>query len=464
MTVKPSGQVNQWFTRRLLTRRSITYNGHGATNALMRPAHIILMDVERDVPHIPGEDHYQDAWIVLFFRSTPRAIIVLDLSASVELNEALLRKEFSRIREAGHDEPLLKLAAPDLPSISVVVPTIAQDIGEVTRCVDGLGNLEYPDFEVILVDNRLAVPTPDSLSSLTTTRPWLRVVREPRPGISAARNRGIAEAKAAIIAFTDDDVSVDREWLRAAATRFVLEPQLDVVTGLVLPLELENATQVWYERYFGGFGGVRSFLPVTLEINPSKTWLSSPGRINESDSHHRFLRRSSLYGVGRYVVGANMVFRKSALERIHGFDVALGTGTPSRGGEDLAATISVLWSGGKIGYEPSAFVFHRHRREYSQLLNQLDGSGIGFTAMLTSLVRQDPRHAIAILVQLPLASARLAMQGMRRLRGESVGEPRAQSASRTHLYPSRLFRREFMGYFRGPLAYARSVGEAKRHQ
>ncbi len=430
----------------------------------MRPAHIMVMDVDCDVPSLPGEDHYKDAWTVLCFRGTPRAVVVLDLSASVEANQARLREEYSKVREAHRDEPLVTLTAADLPRISVVVPTIAHDVNEVSRCIDGLGGLDYPDFEVVLVDNRQSIPTPDTLSSLAVSRPWLRVVREPRPGISAARNRGVIESRADLIAFTDDDVSVDREWLRAAATRFAIEPQLDVVTGLVLPQELENETQIWYERYFGGFGGVRSFRPVTLEINPSKTWLSCPGRLNEFDSHHRVLKKSSLYGVGRYVVGANMVFRRSALERIHGFDVALGTGTPSRGGEDLAATISVLWSGGKIGYEPSAFVFHRHRREYPQLLNQLDGSGIGFTAMLTSLVRRDPRHAIALVVQMPLASARLFVQSVRRLRGESVGELGAQHSSNTHLYPSRLFRREFAGYFRGPLAYARSVSRGQKHQ
>ncbi|MBW4078732.1 MAG: glycosyltransferase [Acidobacteria bacterium] len=455
-------------------RRSAWITGHDTASARkirpaqpdsafdVRPARIMMVDVEKPAPRFAPDGQFRDAWTILCLRHVPRAIVVLDLSASTDVNETRLQEEYAKILTSHRDEPVLTPSTATPPRISVVVPTIASNIEELSQCVDHLAQLEYPDYEVLLIDNRRTVPNPDPLDRLTRDKPWIRVFREERPGISAARNKGINESSGELIAFTDDDVRVDRQWLQAIADRLVRDPTLDAITGLVLPAELESAAQIWYEQYFGGFGGVRSFQCVTVQLKPVRTRFSIPGRLNELDTNERVLRRSSLYGVGRYVAGANMAFRRTALARIRGFDVALGTGTPSRGGEDLAAIISVLWSGGRVGFEPAAFVFHKHRKEYAQLLTQLDGSGIGFTAMLTSLVRRDPRHFVAMLAQLPLASARLVMQSAQRTQGKPINGRGLKNTSRAHSYPSRLFYREFTAYFRGPITYVQSVIDVQR--
>ncbi len=422
----------------------------------------MTMDIDGPPLELRFEGHFKDAWIVLCRSGVPLGISVLDLTADVQVNWGRLQEDIARARAVQSETSSNPPPTVALPRISVVVPTIAHNIDELALCVESLGELDYPDFEVLLVDNRRVVPEPDPLTALARNRPWLRVIREATPGISAARNKGVAESNADFIAFTDDDVRVDREWLRSIATRLLREPGLDAGTGLLLPAELESAAQIWFERYFGGFGGVRSFRPVTLELEPTKRTMSPRGRLCERDAKGIVRQHSSLYGVGRYVAGANMTFRKSALEGVHGFDVALGTGTPSRGGEDLAAIINVLWKGGRVGYEPSAFVYHRHRRDYADLLKQLDGSGLGFTAMLTSLVRADPRHLLALGVQMPLALARISVQGVERLRGKQIGERGVKNQSPAHLYPSTLFAREFLSYLRGPLAYARSSAASKR--
>ncbi|MHB1087369.1 MAG: glycosyltransferase family 2 protein [Acidimicrobiales bacterium] len=454
------------YWRRIIQRHATNSlraeEGLAGERLTVRPARIVVVDVDAIVPDLSSEGQFLDAWIILCYRDAPRAIVVLDLGAGNEANQSRLQEEYSKIRASLRDEPVFTISPSNLPRLSVVVPTIATHFDQLSKCVESLGRLDYPDYEVLLIDNRRAIPVPDPLCNLTRDRPWLRIIRESRPGISAARNRGIRESRADFIAFTDDDVRVDRHWLRALATRLALEPVLDAVTGLVLPDELETPAQIWFERYFGGFGGLRSFRRVTLALNSTERRLACPGRMNELDAKHRVMRRSSIYGVGRYVAGANMLFRRTALDRIHGFDVALGTGTASRGGEDLAALISVLWSGGRVGYEPSAFVFHRHRREYAELLTQLDGSGIGFTAMLSSLVRRDPRHLVALFAQLPRAATRLAYQSVQRARGKPMSEHGFMNKSPAHSYPSRMFFREFSAYLGGPVAYARSVVESKR--
>jgi hypothetical protein len=341
-----------------------------------------------------------------------------------------------------------------LPKISVVVPTIVSRVEELGRCIDAIGALDYPDFEVVLVDNRTAMPSADPLPGLAQDRPWLRTVRESRPGISAARNAGVAQASGEIIAFTDDDVQVDSHWLRAIGTRFASSPKIEAVTGLILPAELETPAQIWFERYFGGFGSQRTYAPVTLEADPRGPQFLRGSRVLVRGASGAELRRFSIYGIGAYGAGANMAFRKSVLERIGGFDCTLGVGTPAPGGEDLVALIDILWSGGQVGYEPAAFVRHRHRRGYDELLKQIDGYAMGYTAMLLALVNRNARHIPSIAYQVPVALRWKVVQAVERLQGKESGVTKLESTTR--LYPSSLYKREAKAYLRGPMAYHRS--------
>ena len=91
------------------------------------------------------------------------------------------------------------------------------------------------------------------------------VVTEPVRGPSAARNRGMRAAKGEIIAFTDDDVVVDPNWLTAIVARMLAHPDEAAVTGLSIPTELETPAQVALENYYGGFGP-RLFEPVSNRL------------------------------------------------------------------------------------------------------------------------------------------------------------------------------------------------------
>ena len=80
-----------------------------------------------------------------------------------------------------------------------------------------------------------------------------------------------------------------------------------------------------------------------------------------------------------------MAYRRSLIDTVGGFDTTLGAGSPARGGEDLAMFIETLWRGGRIGFEPSAVVHHRHRQTVEDLHKQLHGNGVGFTALMCAL-------------------------------------------------------------------------------
>jgi glycosyltransferase involved in cell wall biosynthesis len=106
------------------------------------------------------------------------------------------------------------------------------------RTVESLLALDYPDFEIVVVDNRPGTnhdPIPEFPSNGR-----VRVVLEPSSGASAARNRGIAETTGEFIAFTDDDVLVERNWLRALGVRFALDEDVDAIGGMVRPTGLDT--------------------------------------------------------------------------------------------------------------------------------------------------------------------------------------------------------------------------------
>ncbi len=328
--------------------------------------------------------------------------------------------------------------------VTVVVPTIGARRAELERCLDSLDKLTYPNVEVVLVDNRRAHHETD-LEDLVRDRSSVRLVRQPFPGISAARNAGVAAAAGEIVAFTDDDVVVDPEWVTGLVARFDSDPAVELVAGLILPAELETPAQVWFENYYGGFGAPRGSAPLYFSL--ARDSRGHRGEVEARDETGTVVRTFSVYGAGACGAGANMAFRRAWLVASGGFDVRLGIGTASKGGEDLAAIIAVLWSGGTVAFEPTAAVFHRHRESYQELREQIRSYGTGFTAMLTSLVVSDRGHALTLARQLPLAVRRLTGVTLSRFRGQRPeADPRND-------FPAELARLELLGYATGPAAY-----------
>lgn len=420
------------------------------------PTPAIVANPDQPLPDLLVDHRYRTAMVIDTRDGIPGGVAEIDLSQG---GGDFLREQPPPLSASPIPpvcSPGTSIADNDLPSISVVVPTLASRTEDLELLLDGFARVDYPDVEFILVDNRRNVPTPDPLADMVGGRPGVRIVREPRPGISAARNAGVGAADSEIIAFTDDDVRVDPLWLQAIGRRFALDPDLEAVTGLILPAELETPAQIWFERYYGGFSAERTFAAMTLKADKAGPRVLRGSRVTATDIDGHAVRRFSVYGAGAFGAGANMAFRRGVLQRLGGFDLALGTGTPARGGEDLAATISILWSGGKVGYEPTSIVYHRHRRELDELLHQLGGNGLGFTAMLTSLVSHDSRHALGLAWQLPLAVWQMLRQTLTRIgtRGGRVGE--TDGAHQDAPYPRKLVVTELLGYPKGPAAYLRS--------
>ena len=253
--------------------------------------------------------------------------------------------------------------------ISVVVCT-RDRAASLARCLASLARLDPPPAEVVVIDN---APRDGATQAVVAATPF-RYVREDRPGLDKARNRGIAEARHDLLAFTDDDVEADPGWIGALAAAFQ-DPGIAGVTGRVLPAVQETRAERLFQVY--GNGMDKGDRPRAFD----------PAALKTAD-----LLRAQAVGVG-----ANMAFRRPALDSIGGFDPDLDTGTPAAGAGDLDLFHRLLCAGFVLCYEPAAIVRHHHRRTLDELRRQLRDNGHSYAIYLRKIWKQRtvPRPAVA---------------------------------------------------------------------
>lgn len=320
----------------------------------------------------------------------------------------------------------------EAPDVSVVICTrnrpdsVRETLRSILAC-------DFPDAkrELIVVDNASDAESAVRIvaSEFDGSTP-VRVVREPVPGLSNARNKGVTESSAGIVVFADDDIEVDRGWLRVLTTPFVHDPRVGATSGVTLPGALKTPTERWTE----GFGGRASAFEVRvfdLDSPPPDAPLFP-------------------FNVGDFGAGRNMAFRRDLLLQLGGFDPALGPGTLAHDGDDIEALLRVLLSGHSIVHDPTAIVWHAHPQDYSELVDRVWGYGVGLTACLTRAVRDHPRLLVDLLLKLP--------RGIRFALSPKSGKNIGRQAD----FPSALARRELLGMAYGPIAYARSRRRASR--
>jgi len=323
-------------------------------------------------------------------------------------------------------DPIAAPAPEEAPRATVIVPTGGR-ADRLEHCLHSLRAMRYPHFDVLVVDNGPGDPaTRRVVEAHAREDERIGYTAEPRPGSSVARNHGIARTASEIVAFTDDDVVVDPDWLGALVRPFLRDPHVAAVTGLVLPSELETHAQ-WCFEYYRGFG--RGLEP----------------RLFDLDGHRADDKPLYPYW-GGFGSGNSMAFRRAGLHAIGGFDPALGAGSLARSGSDVEALTQLVLGGGRIAYEPHAVCWHAHRRDERALRRQLFNYGIGLTAILTKWSLRHPSLLLSILRIAPLVLS---------------GAPSTQPGQRPGL-PSHLRRLEILGYAVGPLYYVRSVRWARR--
>jgi glycosyltransferase involved in cell wall biosynthesis len=321
---------------------------------------------------------------------------------------------------------------PPIGLISVVVCT--RDRASVLgSCLRRLGALTYPELEFIVVDNAPSDGSTEILvKDFASNDDRFHYVREPVPGLSSARNRGLATAQGTWVAFTDDDVSVDPGWVDGLVRGFRRRPDIACVTGLVCTANITNAAEAYFDARAASWS--TRCTPETFDMAD----IESRGPLYP-------------YSAGIYGTGANFAIERDLMLNSGGFDVALGAGTRTRGGEDLDMFVRVLRSGRAITYEPAAVVWHHHRADEQALLKQMYGYGAGLSAFLIKLTL-DSATRRDLLRRIP--------GGIRKLR--SISGETTERMDNPVATPPGAVRRERIGFLAGPYLYFRARRESAR--
>jgi len=328
--------------------------------------------------------------------------------------------------------PAVSPPTPDDPEpmfVSVVLATLDRP-DDLRRALSSLQDVESRHrFEVVVVDNN---PSSGLTEKVVNSFEGVRYVPEVRRGLAYARNAGFRAAHGEVMVATDDDVIMPSNWLDQICRPFA-DPAVGAVTGNVLPLVLDNASERQFEEY-GGLG--RGFSRRVFD----RDWLT--GGVN---------------GAATWEIGAtaNAAFRAElfADNRVGLMDEALGPGMPSGVGEDTYLFYRILLSGRRIVYEPSAYVRHKHRATAAALRKQIFSYSKGHVSyLLTTWLRNGDRSSLRRLVfVLPRWHAAAVWRWFK-----------AVARLRKPAYPLHLIMLEIMGNLLGPIALFRSRRRVQR--
>lgn len=214
------------------------------------------------------------------------------------------------------------------PPISVVVCSYNGE-RTIRHCLTALAALDYPDFEVILVDDG----SRDSTAAIGREY-GCRVISTNNRGLSSARNTGLAAARGEIVAYIDDDAYPDPHWLEFLAHSFRTAPHAGV-GGPNLPPPGDGLVAACVAAAPGG-----------------------PNHVLLSDRE------------AEHIPGCNMAFRRSALQEIGGFDTRFRTA-----GDDVDVCWRLQERGYSLGFHAAAMVWHRRRNSIGAYWKQQLGYG-----------------------------------------------------------------------------------------
>ncbi len=215
------------------------------------------------------------------------------------------------------------------PKVSVVVCSY-NGARTLEECLRSLGRLNYPDYEVVLVDDG----STDSTRGIAARFPQVKYIHQSNQGLSVARNVSAQAASGQIVAYTDSDCVVDEDWL-LYLVQAMQDQNVDAIGGPNIP-------------------------------PPSDGWTARCVAVSPGGPSHVMLddRRAE------HVPGCNMAFRRDRLIAAGGFDPRFHVA-----GDDVDICWRFMDAGLSIGYAPAAMVWHHRRNTVRAYFRQQAGYG-----------------------------------------------------------------------------------------
>ena len=214
------------------------------------------------------------------------------------------------------------------PFMSVIVCTY-NGASRIRDCCEGLSKLDYPNFEVIVVNDGSTDATTNILDEYD-----FRVISTENRGLGTARNIGMEAARGEIVAYLDDDAYPDEQWLTYLAASFM-------------------------STNYTGIGGPNIAPPGDGFI--SECIANAPGNpvyvlLSDQEAEH--------------IPGCNMAFRKADLQAIGGFDPQFRVA-----GDDVDMCWRLQQNGWSLGLNAAATVWHHRRDSFHTYWKQQVGYG-----------------------------------------------------------------------------------------
>ncbi len=218
---------------------------------------------------------------------------------------------------------------PRYPRVSVVVCSYNAE-RTMEDCLVSLEKLNYPDYEVIVVNDG----STDRTLEIAQRFPYCRIISQPNKGLSVARNVGAEAATGEIVAYTDSDCVADPDWL----------------TYLVAKMETAGLVACGGPNFPPP---ENSLVPAAVAVSPG-----GPTHVLLSDD------------VAEHIAGCNMAFRRDVLLSLGGFDPVYRAA-----GDDVDICWRFQDAGHTIGFSPAAVVWHYRRNTVKAYIGQQKGYG-----------------------------------------------------------------------------------------
>jgi len=241
------------------------------------------------------------------------------------------KKVFHTLRDklGSSDAELPHRPLPRAPFVSVIVCSYngAKTLGS---CLESLGKIDYPSYEVVLVDDGSTDNTPEIAAAF----PHVRYIHQENHGLSHARNTGAAAAQGEIFAYTDSDCMADKDWLY-------------YLIGTLL------------DGDYAGVGGPNV-------SPPASNWIQACVAAAPGGPSHVLLTDT----IAEHIPGCNMAWYRWAFENVGGFDVEY-----RKAGDDVDFCWRIQQSGHRIAFSPTAIVWHYRRFTIGAFRRQQEGYG-----------------------------------------------------------------------------------------